>query len=318
MSSLERISYMDYRIRDSGGIRVVDVAQHFETSTRQIKRDIEHMRYRLNAPIEYVRERSRYEYTESFQLLADYNEKALLFYVFSRAAAGTLAYVPITEEAGLDSILKAIPRDLRPLTEKIRYKLPDFEPVDAEVLSTLITSLSESRRFDTEYKAQDGKITQRQAVCLRLLNYAGVWYSVAWDLGKADIRMFRLARIQKIALSRERVEDLPDESRIDHYLDGSYGVFKGATTEVAVIRFFGWARSVVESEIWHPEQARSEGSDPERGPWVQLEIPASHFEELLGRTLRFGSMALPISPASFINAWRTEIERMYKNSREYS
>lgn len=318
MSSLERISYIDYRIRDSGGVRVADVAEHFEASTRQIKRDIEHMRYRLNAPIEYVRERSWYEYTASFQLLADYNEKALLFYVFSRAAAGTIAYVPIAEEAGLDSILKAIPRDLRPLTEKIRYKLPDFEPVDAEVLSTCIVSLSESRRFDAEYKAQDGKITRRRAVCLRLLNYAGVWYCVAWDLGKADIRMFRLARIQKIALSRDRVEDLPEESRIDQYLDESYGVFKGATTEHAVIRFFGWARSVVEREIWHPEQARSEGTDQERGPWVQLEIPASHFEELLGRTLRFGSMAIPISPASFTNAWRTEIERMYKNSIEFS
>ncbi len=316
MSSMERIEYIDSKIRESGGVRLRSVAERFETSERQIRRDIEYLRNRLNAPLEYIRERARYEYTKPYTRLSFLNEKALLFYVFSRAAAGTLAYVPIPEQASLGALLTAIPKDLRPLAEKIRYELPDFEPADPETVSILLTSMSEARRFDASYKDSDGRTSDRRAVGLRLLNYAGVWYCVAWDLDKTDFRFFRLARIFRISLSRERVENLPDDRRVDEYLSLSYGVFKGKATLPAVVRFHGWARSVVEREIWHPNQTRQEGIDPDRGPWIQLTLPASNFKELLGRTLRFGSMAEPIAPETFREAWKSEILRMYEVSKE--
>jgi len=316
VSALERISYIDSRIREAGGVQARSVADRFETSERQIRRDIEYLRYRLNVPLRYVRERARYEYTEPYAGLSFVNEKALLFYVFSRAAASTLAYVPVTEKTGLKTILDAIPRDLRPLADKVRYELPDFEPADEETLSVLLASISEARRFDAAYKDSDGRTSERRAVGLRLLNYAGVWYCAAWDLDKIDFRIFRLSRISRISLSRDHIQSLPDERRVDEYMSLSYGVYKGAATESAVIKFYGWARSVVEHEIWHPDQERSEGTDPVRGPWIQLTLPASNFKELLGRTLRFGSMAVPISPKAFRDAWKKEIERMHEISKE--
>lgn len=314
MSALERICYIDSRIQEAGGVRLSEVIERFETSSRQVKRDIEYMRYRLNAPIQYVRERGWYEYSERYTALANIDKKALLFYVFARAAAGTLAYVPISEENGLASLLAEIPRDIRPLTDKIRYELPDYEPGDAQTLSIILASMSESRRFDATYKDADGKISERRAVGLRLLNYAGVWYCMAWDLDRSGFRIFRLSRIHRISLSRERIPGLPDEKEVETYLSTSYGVFKGTNTQPATIRFYGWARSVVEREIWHPAQVRTEGSHTELGPWVQLVLPAFRFEELLGRTLRFGSMAEPLSPESFRSSWKAEIVRMYESA----
>jgi predicted DNA-binding transcriptional regulator YafY len=311
---LERICYIDSAIRESGGVRLRSVADRFEASERQIKRDMEYMRNRLNAPLKYVRERRRYEYTERYTGLSNLDQKALLFYVFARAAAGTLAYVPVTEEAGLEALLDSIPPKLRPLAEKVRYELPDFEPPEEETLSVLLASLETGRRFDASYRDADGNTTARRAAARRLLNYAGVWYCVAWDLDKAALRIFRLARIQKISLSREHAPGLPDAKTVDDYLSGSYGVFKGPNAQSAVIRFHGWARSVVEREVWHPDQKREEGTDPVRGPWVQLTLPAFRFEELLGRTLRFGSMAEPMAPDSFRASWKAEIQRMYEAS----
>lgn len=315
MSALERICFIDSALREHGGVRLRSVAERFETSERQVKRDMEYMRNRLNAPLKYVRERGRYEYTERYTALSNLDHKALLFYVFARAAAGTLAYVPVSETVGLQSLLDSIPKALRPLAERIRYELPDFEPPDEETLSIILASLEEGRRFEASYRDADGKDSERRAAALQLLNYAGVWYCVAWDLDKAAIRIFRLSRIQNISLSREYVAGLPDEVTVDKYLSGSYGVFKGPNVQSAVIRFYGWARSVVEREVWHPDQKREEGSDPERGPWVQLAIPAYRFEEVLGRTLRFGSMAEPMVPESFRKAWKDEIRRMYEASR---
>lgn len=315
MSALERICFIDSTIREHGGVQLRRVAERFEVSDRQIKRDLEYMRDRLNAPLRYIRERERYEYTERYVALSNLDQKALLFYVFARAAAGTMAYVPVTETAGLQMLLDSIPKALRPLTERIRYDLPDCEPPDEEILSAILSSLQDGRRFDASYRDADGKETQRRAAALRLLNYAGVWYCVAWDLDKAAFRIFRLSRIQKISLSRERAAGLPDDMTVDKYLSASYGVFKGTEAQEAAIRFYGWAKSVVEREVWHPDQGRKEGYDPVRGSWVQLILPAFRFEELLGRTLRFGSMAEPVTPESFRNAWKEEIRKMYEASR---
>lgn len=315
MSALERISYIDSTIHKVGGIVLQNVASRFEVSPRQVKRDIEYMRYRLNAPIEYARERARYEYREAYTGLSYADEKALLFYVFARAAAGTLAYVPIAAEDGLDALRGQVPRDLRHLADRIRYELPDFEPADEESLSVLIRSIADRRRFDASYRDSDGRETERRAVGLRLLNYAGVWYCVTWDIDKADYRIFRVARMRNVRLSDTRIDAIPDDEDVDAYLSRSYGVFKGSDATPARIRFYDWARSVVEREVWHADQERFEGVDPERGPWIELSVPASRFEELLGRVLRFGSQAEPVSPESFKNAWRLEIERMYRISR---
>jgi predicted DNA-binding transcriptional regulator YafY len=314
MSALERICFIDSAIREHGGVRLRRVAERFEVSERQVKRDLEYMRDRLNAPLRYVRERERYEYAERYTALANIDQKALLFYVFVRAASGTLAYVPVSETAGLQTLLDSIPKALRPLAERIRYELPDYEPPDEGTMSVILASLESGRRFDVCYRDADGKETERQAAALRLLNYAGVWYCVAWDLHKSAMRIFRLSRIRSIALAKECPAGLPDQETVERYLAGSYGVFKGPDAQDAVIRFYGWARSVVEREVWHPGQKRLEGSDPERGLWVQLAIPAYRFEELLGRTLRFGSMAEPIAPESFRVAWKDEIRRMYEAS----
>lgn len=118
---------------------------------------------------------------------------------------------------------------------------------------------------------------------------------------------------------RERALGLPDEESMEKYLSGSSSVFKGPDAQSAVIRFHGWARSVVEREVWHPDQKREEGADPVRGSWIQLTLPAFRFEELLGRTLRFGSMAEPMAPPAFRDSWKEEIRRMYEAStREIS
>lgn len=279
MSALERICFIDSAIREIGGVRLRSVAERFEVSERQVKRDLEYMRDRLNAPVRYVRERERYEYAERYTALANIDQKALLFYVFARAAAGTLAYVPVTETAGLQTLLDSIPKALRPLAERIRYELPDYEPPEEATLSAIIASLQDGRRFDAFYRDADGNETERRAAALRLLNYAGVWYCVAWDLDKAAMRIFRLNRIRRISLAKERAAGMPDQETVDGYLADSYGVFKGPHAQDAVIRFYGWARSVVEREVWHPGQKRQEGSDRERGPWVQLAIPAYRFEE---------------------------------------
>ena len=55
MSQTERILYIDRNLRTDRYLTVQDVADYFEVSTRQVKRDIEYLRDRFNAPIVFDR-----------------------------------------------------------------------------------------------------------------------------------------------------------------------------------------------------------------------------------------------------------------------
>ncbi len=51
MSQFERIACIDRLLREQGSVRTTEVAERFEVSGRQVKRDIEYLRDRLDAPV---------------------------------------------------------------------------------------------------------------------------------------------------------------------------------------------------------------------------------------------------------------------------
>lgn len=60
----ERQIYIDQQIRKGTCPSAADLAARFECSERTIKRDIEFLRDRLNAPIQWNRSRNGYFYSE--------------------------------------------------------------------------------------------------------------------------------------------------------------------------------------------------------------------------------------------------------------
>jgi predicted DNA-binding transcriptional regulator YafY len=63
-NSLERILYLDERMRSGSYPKKAAAAEFFEVSPKTIERDIEYMRDRLGAPVVYDRERRGYYYSE--------------------------------------------------------------------------------------------------------------------------------------------------------------------------------------------------------------------------------------------------------------
>jgi len=310
MSQIERLAFIDERIKAKGGVTVREVARQFEVGTRQVARDIEYLRDRLGAPIEWNKGARQYEYAEKWKGLEFADEKALLFYVFARAAAGTIAYVPLAEADALDRLLKLVPQGLRKAQQAIRYELPAFETADVERLGLIVRSLAEGRCLDAEYKDADGRMSERRIEPLRLVNYEGAWYCVAYDHASGELRTFRLSRFERLSLSRDKSSARIDADEIERFLDSSYGMFKGRGDKKAVIRFYGSAIPVVRDELWHRAQERSEGENPGRGAYIELALPVSRWEEILGRVLRFGADAEVVGPEEFRKLWKAEIRKM--------
>lgn len=310
MSKLERIAYIDRRIHEHGCVSLAEVAERFEISERQIKRDIEYLRNRLDAPIVWDAKARRYRYEEAFQDLAFADEKALLFFVFARAAARTLAYVPLAEPGPLESLRALVPPALRGLEEAVRYELPGFEPADDELLALLLASIQDGVGIAATYRDLGGRESRRLLSPLRIVNYAGTWYCVAFDPAIKELRTFRLSRFLHAAPSTEELGDVPSASAVDAFLGASYGMFKGQGDKRARLRFSGRAREIVRRELWHPDQSVTEGRDDQTGPWVELDLPVSQWDEILGRLLRFGAEAEAVSPPEFRSRWLAAIDAM--------
>jgi predicted DNA-binding transcriptional regulator YafY len=310
MSQIERLAYIDERIRDAGGIAVRDIARRFEVGDRQVHRDIEYLRDRLGAPIEWNKGARRYEYVEKWKGLEFADEKALLFYVFARAAAGTMAYVPLAEADALERLLELVPLGLRKAEQAIRYELPAFESADIGGLGLIVRSLAEGRCLDAGYVDADGRTSERRIEPLRLVNYEGAWYCVAFDQFRKELRTFRLSRFERLSLSRDRISARIEDDEIERFLDSSYGMFKGRGDKRADIRFYASAIPVVRDELWHRAQERSEGEDIRRGAYIELVLPVSRWDEILGRVLRFGADAEVAGPEEFRELWKAEIARM--------
>ena len=310
MSKLERLTFMDRRVRERGGVRLGEVTERFEISERQAKRDIEYLRDRLDAPLVWESSTKRYRYDRPWNELAFADERALLFFVLTRAAARNLAIVPLAEPAALERLRSMVPQSLLCLEGAVRYELPDFEPADQELLSLVLAAIKDARGIDALYRDLEGRETGRFIQPLRIVNYAGTWYCIAFDPDAGGLRTFRLSRFVRASLSQRRPGAQPAAAEVDAFLDSSYGMFKGGTGKRARLRFYGHAREIVRLELWHPEQSTADGTDSARGAWFELELPVSHWDELLGRLLRFGAEAEAVSPPEFRERWFAAVDAM--------
>ncbi len=314
MGNLERISFIDQRIKERGGVSTREVAERFEVSERQVRRDLAYLRDRLDAPLVWDAGARRYTYERSWNGLAFADEKALLFSVFADAAARSFALVPLAEPGPLERLREFVSPALRPLAGAIRYELPGFEPPDSERLSLVLLAMREGRALDGAYRDLEGHATERTIAPMRIVNYAGTWYCAAFDLGKRALRIFRISRFKRLSLSAERPVELPAAAEVDAFLDASYGMFKGSADKRAVMRFRGRAREIAGAEHWHPEECAREGAD-EAGPYFELELPVSQWDEVLGRLLRFGPEGEAVAPLEFRERWLSAIDAMTELAR---
>jgi predicted DNA-binding transcriptional regulator YafY len=310
MSNLERIAYMDRAARERGGFTIAEIARRFEVGERQVRRDIDYLRDRLDAPLEWDAVSHRYTYTSTYTHLKFTDEKSLLFLVFARAAAEALAYVPLAEPHSLEALRAAVPAHLRGLESNVRYELPEQELSDDETLALILAAINDKRSLDFDYRDARSRKSHRSAIPRRLVNYAGTWYLAAYDLGRRELRTFKLSRAASFARGERHDDHGPAEEEVDRFLDSSYGMFKGPASRLARARFYARAREIVRSELWHPDQERSEGTEPDRGPYIELAVPVSSYDEILGRILRFGADARVVGPEEFVTLWKEEIRRM--------
>lgn len=297
----ERFYKIRRRLIEKGALTRREVEEELEISHATFKRDIEYMRDRLNVPIIWSREREAYVIdpdAEAAELPGIWFSPAEIYalleieHLLERLEPGLLGRQLDPLRTRLRALLERGDRGHREIRRRIRVLTLGSRRVNREVFEALSVGLLSRRRIHIRHlKRGSGEISERVVSPQRLVHYRYNWYLDAWCHVRKDLRVFAVDAIKSAKVIEEPAREVADES-MDRVLGAGYGIFSGAETQTAVLRFTPERARWVADEVWHSRQAGRIEAD---GSYV-LELPYSQEPELVMDLLRHGTGVRVLAP----------------------
>ncbi|MBI1195637.1 MAG: WYL domain-containing protein [Gammaproteobacteria bacterium] len=129
----------------------------------------------------------------------------------------------------------------------------------------------------------DDRQSQRDVSPQRLTHYRDNWYLDAWCHTRQALRSFSLDGIREAVPSDAECINL-SEADLDAHYASAYGIFAGAVTKCAVLRFSPYIARWISDEAWHPEQTARWLDDGR----YELTLPYGNDTELILDICRYG------------------------------
>jgi len=303
MDRLERFYKIDQLLKDRKVVSFAVFKDVLDMSRASVKRDLEYMRERFNAPIEYVRELNGYRFGKP-RTGPRYELPGLWFNAAeAQALLTTLQLLTNVQPGLLDGHVSPLIERLRKtlgsgdhswkeIQKRIKVFLPERREGNAEHFSIVAAALlKRSRVWIRHYNRKDDRETEREISPQRLVHYRDNWYVDGYCHLREDLRSFAVDAIRAAALREARAKDVAD-SELDEYLGSGYGIFAGRKVEWATLKFSPQAARWVSAQNWHPKQRSRVQKD---GSYV-LEVPYTEDRELLMEVLKFGPDAEVLGP----------------------
>ena len=268
----ERLSWLVDLLRENTCPGRTQLAETMEVTPRTIQRDINFLRDRLGAPIDYDRREKGYILTEptwflpqvsltegelfsllvARQAMAQYRGTPVehtLQRVFNKVAGGLKDHISVHPDYSNGGVLSFAPSPVLPVNE--------------EVWNHVLTAAREQRTIRIHYRSLRSKRSGgRNVDPYHILNMQGDWYLFAYDHGHQKICQFQLHRIRSATLSKKpfhRDKDFSPEKIISH----SFSNFASDEDQVTLrLHIRNSMADLLADRTFHPEQkvtSRPEG-----------------------------------------------------------
>ncbi len=310
----ERFFWFHDQITSARYPNTTHLVAEFGISQRTAQRDIDFMRERLNAPLEFVRRKNGYHYTDNaFELPGRWLSQAN---VLALALAVRLAST-IPDQTLKNDLCTIITRAmghsdtgkncLETVHDKISVKNIEYARVNEWCFREAVRALfADSPLRITYHSPHTGKKSSRTVQPLHLMHYMGNWHLIAWCGTSEALRDFALSRIKTAAPTAERLT-LPDNlPPIKEYTRRYFGIMQGNEPCEVILRFTPQTAPWVAEQVWHPEQQASPAADGS----LLLRFPAADFRELTKRILSHGAGVRVLAPARLREVVAQEIASM--------
>jgi predicted DNA-binding transcriptional regulator YafY len=275
-------------------------------SRATFKRDLEYLRDRMDAPIQWDAEAGGYRLASESGEPQNYELPGLWL------NAGEL-YALLAMEQLLEGLQPGLlGPHVRPLRDRIRRLIEvgdhsaeevgrririlevGSRPVEPECFQALASAVLSRRRLRIRhYNRVRGDSTERVVSPQRLVHYRDNWYLDAWCHERQALRTFSADVIEEAELLERGAREVA-ETRLDRHLGSGFGIFSGARTETAILQFTPERARWVSRETWHPEQ---EGQFQLDGSYL-LKVPYADPRELVMDILKYGPDVEVLAPAA--------------------
>ncbi len=280
-----------------------EIEEDLEISHATFKRDVEYLRDRLNVPIIWSRDRQAYVLDPAAELAelpgiwfspAEVYALLEIDHLLDTLGSGLLASQLAPLRDRLRALLDSGDLGHREIRRRIRVLTLGTRRVNREVFEALsLALLGRKQAFIRHLRRGDGGITERMVSPQRLVHYRYNWYLDAWCHVRRDLRVFSVDAIRQARVDEAPAREIAD-AELDRVLGAGYGIFAGAQTEIARLRFTPDSARWVADEVWHSKQLGRIEAD---GSYL-LELPYSREPELVMDLLRHGAGVEVLAPPS--------------------
>jgi len=323
MDRSERFYKIEQMLRARGTVTTPQFMRELEVSLATLKRDLEYMKSRHNAPIEWDRDAGGYRFVQPQALAPKYELPGLWFNAREAQALLTMEHLLENLEPGLlgaqvgplkerlASVLSAGDHSAEEVRKRIRvipFGARRHEPKHFQVVASAV--LGREKLHMTYWNRANDETTERDVSPQRLVHYRNNWYLDAWCHLRNDIRSFSLDAIKNVSPAEGKPKDVP-EAELDAVLASGYGIFSGKKVQWATLRFTPQRARWVSLEEWHPKQRTRVLKDRS----YEIDVPFSSEKELVMDILKFGPDVEVISPASLRAEVAARVEETAKKYR---
>jgi predicted DNA-binding transcriptional regulator YafY len=321
MSRDERLHKMMMRLRERGAFKRDDMIAELEVSQPTFKRDLEYLRSRMGADIEYDTAEKLYRlasagpirglavtgnaieltglWFSADEILAILSMHKLLGGIGAEALLGP-HLAPFKER--IEALLAHASKDDESkdqINKRVKILAIANRPVKAEIFKAVATGVLQRRRLEIVYTSRaSGEKTSREVSPQRIVHYRDNWYLDAYCHLRERISTFSVDAIAKAKLVKVAAIDV-GEDELANVLESGYGIFSGPPQHTAVLLFSEKISRWVSTEQWHPKQ---------RGRWVgsqwEVTFPYADGRELQMDILRYGPEVIVQQPEELKRAIR--------------
>jgi predicted DNA-binding transcriptional regulator YafY len=326
MDRTERFYKIDALLHANPVVAIERFLRELEVSKATFKRDIEYMRDRLNAPIEWDRADGGYRYASGSK--APQQSLPGLWFNASEAYALLMMQSLLSEmQPGLlGPHIEPLKARLRAVIESGNHPAGDVESrvkllnvaarqVPDKNFEVVAAALLGRQRLQISYYSRvRDDVSQREVSPQMLIHYRGNWYLGAWCHKQEALRSFSMDAIQQAVVLTKNSKPVP-KKELDGFIGQGYGIFSGSKVQWAKLRFSPERARWVARELWHPQQKATEHADGS----LTLELPFTDMRELSMDILRQGRHVEVLEPMELRNQVQKELQsslEIYKTKND--
>ena len=310
---LDRIIEIHRKIFSGCFPNTSQLAYDLEVTPSTISRDIEYLRERFFAPIEYSAQHRGYYYKTAFELpVNNIAIKDLQTLTFAKMLLSQYKGMPIYKD--ICSVIDLLNLNKSPSSDFTIMKRIALPPtpigfVNEENWLKICSALQNNFILEFDYNGRwNTTTTHRRVHPYQLLLNDGTYFVFGFSEERDDERSFNISRMRNITVTHETFE-LPEDYEFESRCGGGkFGAFESADAAHYKIRFYNDAIWYVKDYIWAEDQKIVDIDENT----IEITFSSTQYMKILEWILQQGCNAKPLEPKELVDEWKSQVTEMFK------